>query len=379
MSSSARKHVADLYQALGVDRDASFDEIKKAYRKLARELHPDVNPDPKVQDKFKEITAAYEVLSDPDKRQKYDLGGDPFSQFGGSANFGFGDIMDAFFGGGGQRGPRPRARAGQDALIGIELDLHEACFGCDRELTVDTAVRCTKCSGTGSADAGKPQTCGICKGRGEIQQVTRSFIGNVMTSRPCNNCGGYGSVITSPCSECAGDGRIRSRRTLNVKVPAGVETGNRIQMSGQGEVGPGGGPAGDLYVEIVELPHEFLVRDGNDLHISVSIPMTSAALGTHVTIESLDGPQDVSIKAGFQSGEMITLKGLGMSKLRGSGRGDLIVHVEVQIPTKLGKDEEDLLKKLAQARGDKPEQVEIHRRGKHEHSFFSRFRDAFNR
>ena len=190
--------MADHYSVLGVDRDASFDEIKKVYRRLAREYHPDVNPDPKASEKFKEITTAYEVLSDPDKRQRYDLGGDPFSSGGfGGAGFGFGDIMDAFFGGGAsQRGPRTRMRAGQDALIRVEVDLAEACFGCTRELSVETAVVCEKCSGSGSANGSKPKICEICKGRGEVQHVTRSIIGQVMTSRPCNSCQGYGTVIT---------------------------------------------------------------------------------------------------------------------------------------------------------------------------------------
>ena len=373
--------MADLYDTLGVNRDSSFDEIKKAYRKLAREYHPDVNPDPSVKDKFKEITAAYEVLSDPTKRQKYDLGGDPFSQFGGAQNFGFGDIMDAFFGGGGNRGPRPRARAGQDALIGVELDLEEIAFGCEKELAVETAVRCDVCGGTGCANNTKPQTCGICKGRGEIQQVTRSFIGNVMTSRPCNNCSGYGSVIASPCAECAGDGRVRSRRTISVKIPAGVEAGNRIQLSGQGEVGPGGGPAGDLYIEIIEKPHEYLLRDGKDLHLSVSISMVAAALGTVFKVDTLDGEQEVEIRPGFQSADAVTLRGFGIPKLRGSGRGDLIVHVEVVTPQKLTKEEQELLKKFARSRGEKMGSVSVHSRTKthQDHGIFGRFRDAFNR
>jgi molecular chaperone DnaJ len=372
--------MADLYEVLGVHRDSSFDEIKKAYRKLAREYHPDVNPDPSVKDKFKDITAAYEVLSDPSKRQKYDLGGDPFSQFGGGAqNFGFGDIMDAFFGGGGSRGPRSRARAGQDALIGVELDLEEICFGTERELTVETAVRCDKCGGTGCADNSKPQTCGICKGRGEIQQVTRSFIGNVMTSRPCNNCSGYGTVIPSPCSECAGDGRVRSRHTISVKVPAGVEGGNRIHLAGQGEVGPGGGPAGDLYVEIIEKPHEFLIRDGKDLHISIAISMVAAALGTVVEVDTLDGKQQVEIKPGIQSADAVTLRGFGVTKFRANGRGDLIVHVEVETPQKLSKEEQDILRKFALSRGEKLSSFEVHHRSKHHDGLFGKVRDAFNR
>jgi len=373
--------MADYYGTLGVDRDSSFDEIKKVYRKLAREYHPDVNPDPNASEKFKEITTAYEILSDPEKRQRYDMGGDPFSQFGGGQNFGFGDIMDAFFGGGGSnRGPRARMRAGQDALIRVELDLAEACFGTDRELNLETAETCTKCSGSGCANGSKPSVCGICKGRGETQQVTRSIIGQVMTSRPCAACQGYGSVISEPCLECAGDGRVRSRKVIPVKIPAGVETGNRIQMSGAGEVGPGGGPAGDLYVEIVEAPHDFLVRDGNDLHISIVIPMTSAALGTSVMVETLDGPKEVTIKSGFVSGNTVVLKDLGMNKLRGHGRGDLVVHVEVTTPAKLNKEQEELLKSLAKARGEKGDDVEIHRRsGAQTTGFFGRFRDAFHR
>ena len=373
--------MADHYETLGVSRDASFDEIKKAYRKLAREYHPDVNPDPTTAETFKSITSAYEVLSDPDKRQTYDLGGDPYSQFGG-ANFGFGDIMDAFFGGGASsRGPRTRMRAGQDALIRVEVDLAEACFGVERELNVETAVVCQKCGGNGCANGSKPQTCAICKGRGETQQVTRSFIGQVMTSRPCANCQGYGSVIADPCGECAGDGRVRSRRTITVKIPGGVETGNRIQLSGQGEVGPGGGPAGDLYVEIIERSHESLIREANNLHISVSIPMTLAVLGTTIEVETLDGPKEVHVKPGFQSGDTVILKDLGMTKLRGSGRGDLVVHIEVKIPTKLNKEQEELMRKLAALRGESDGDVEIHTRGERhsESGFFSRVRDAFNR
>ena len=295
--------MADLYETLGVDRDASFDDIKKAYRKLARSYHPDVNPDPAMAEKFKEITAAYEILSDPDKRQNYDVGGNGFGGFN-SGGFGFSDIMDAFFGGGQQRGPRPRNRPGQDALIRVEVDLMEATFGCERDLNVETAVICNKCNGTGCANNSKPRTCDICKGRGETQQVARSILGQVMTSRPCANCQGFGSVITDPCGECAGDGRVRARKSIPIKIPAGVETGNRIQLSGQGEVGPGGGAPGDLYVEIIEIPHEFIVREESNLHISVSIPMAAAAIGTKVFIETLDGKQEVEIKEVLSSLEL---------------------------------------------------------------------------
>ena len=368
--------MADLYETLGVDRDASFDDIKKAYRKLARNYHPDVNPDPKISDKFKEITAAYEVLSDPDKRQNYDIGGSGFAGGGfGNAGFGFGDIMDAFFGGGQQRGPRPRMRAGQDALIKVEVDLREATFGCDRELNVETAIACNKCGGSGCANNSKPRTCDICKGRGETQQVARSILGQVMTSRPCANCQGLGSVITDPCGECAGDGRVRARKSIPIKIPAGVETGNRIQLSGQGEVGPGGGPSGDLYVEIVEIQHEFLIREENNLHISIAIPMAAAALGTMVNIQTLDGVQSVEIKEGTQSGTTVLLRGLGVTKLRGSGRGDLIVHIEVTTPTKLNKEQSELLKNFALLRNDVPGMVQIHTNN--DQGFFGKVRNAF--
>ena len=233
----------DLYAVLGVTREASPDELKKAYRRLARELHPDVNPDPATQERFKEVTAAYEVLSDPAKRERYDLGGDPFGNGGAGGfgqGFGFGDIMDAFFGGQGARGPRPRHRRGQDALIRIEITLAEATFGATRTIQVDTAVVCPTCTGEGTAPGTSPTQCDVCHGRGEVQQVQRSFLGEIRTSQPCPSCRGYGTIIPNPCGECSGEGRVRSHRTINVKIPAGVATGNRVHLVSQGEVGPGG-------------------------------------------------------------------------------------------------------------------------------------------
>jgi len=342
----------DLYDVLGVGRDASADEIKKAYRRLARDLHPDVNPDPETQERFKEVTAAYEILSDPEKRQRYDAGPDAF----GGAGFGsFGDIFEAFFGagmGGTSRGPRTRVRRGADSLVNLTLDLAEAAFGATKEISFDSAVVCEQCTGAGTAPGTFPETCGTCQGRGEVSQVQRSFLGQVMTTRPCPRCGGVGTVITRPCPGCGGDGRVEQRRTVTVKIPPGVEHGMRIRLSGEGEVGPGGGPQGDLYVQVVEREHDVFERDGDDLHCKVSLPMTAAALGTSLTLTTLDGEETIDIKPGTQSGEVIRLRARGVPHLRGVGRGDLHVHVEVRTPTHVDGEQERLLRDLAKLRGE---------------------------
>jgi molecular chaperone DnaJ len=371
---------SDYYAVLGVRRDAGPDEIKKAYRRLARELHPDVNPDPATQERFKEITAAYEVLSDPEKRQMYDMGADPFARAGQAggfrAGFPFSDIMDAFFGTGTTaRGPRSRARRGRNATIRVDLDLSECAFGTTKDLTVDTAVVCPTCSGEGTAPGTHPETCDVCGGRGEISQVTRSFLGQVMTSRPCPACGGFGTVIRRPCPECDGDGRVRTRRTIKVRIPAGVEDGTHIQLAGEGEVGPGGGPPGDLFLEIVQRPHQIFERQGDDLHCTVTIPMTAAALGASLKIETLDGARDVDIRPGTQSGQVIPLYALGVKHLNASGRGDLLIHVTVETPAKLDEEQEALLRQLATLRG---EEASPGRFAPGQQGFFSRLRDAFN-
>ncbi|MGH3388886.1 MAG: molecular chaperone DnaJ [Actinomadura sp.] len=371
----------DYYAILGVRRDASADEIKKAYRRLARELHPDVNPDPETQERFKEITQAYEVLSDPKKREMFDLGADPFAAAGAAGGAGFGagfpftDIMDAFFGTATSRGPRSRARRGRNATLRVDLDLSETAFGTTRELTVDTAIVCSSCTGSGTAAGTHPETCDMCQGRGEVQQVTRSFLGQVMTSRPCPQCGGFGSVIRTPCPECSGDGRVRTRRTLKVRIPAGVENGTHIQLAGEGEVGSGGGPPGDLFLEIVERPHQIFEREGDDLHCTVQIPMTAAALGTKVVVETLDGPEDIDIKPGTQSGQVIPLYGRGVKHLNESGRGDLMIHVNVETPVQLDEQQEELLRQLSKLRGEErpPGKFAPGQQG-----FFSRLRDVFN-
>ena len=384
----------DPYEILGVSRDAESDEIKKAYRRLARQLHPDVNPDPETQERFKEVSAAYEVLSDPDKRRMYDLGGDPFGRAAGAGGqgpgFSFTDIMDAFFGGAGGaaqgRGPRPRIRRGQDALVRIEIELAEAAFGVQRELKVDTAVVCNVCQGSGAAAGSHPITCETCHGRGEVQHVQRSFLGEVRTLRPCAACRGYGEIIPDPCRECSGDGRVRSRRSLTVKIPSGVDTGTRVQLAGEGEVGPGGGPAGDLYVEIHVAPHPVFTRDGSDLRCHVTVPMTAAALGTTIHLPLLEADiaepdsdvelwVDLEVRPGTQSGTETRIRGRGVPHLRSQVRGDVIATVEVETPGRLDERQEELLRELAKLRHEESPDGQIQAPHK---GMFGRLRDAFN-
>ncbi|GAB2475826.1 molecular chaperone DnaJ [Xylanimonas ulmi] len=349
--------MTDYYEILGVERDASPEQIKKAYRRLARELHPDVAGEA-GEERFKDVARAYEVLSNPDKRRQYDQGVDPTAPGGGAgggfgAGFGFQDIFETFFGGGqAAQGPIPRARRGQDALVRMDVDLAEATFGAKRELQVDTAVACSTCGGNGARPGTSLRTCEVCAGRGNVQRVARSFLGQVMTTAPCTACGGYGTVIPEACADCAGEGRVRSRRTLTVNVPAGVDTGTRIKLTAQGEVGPGGGPAGDLYVEIRERPHETFVRRGDDLHCTLPVPMTAAALGTVLELDTLDGAQEIDLRPGTQPGQIVTLKGLGVGHLHAGGRGDLHVHVEVEVPTGLDDAQTELLRSLATLRGE---------------------------
>lgn len=363
----------DYYATLGVSKNASDQEIKRAYRKLARELHPDVNESDNAQQQFSEVTAAYEVLSDPEKRKIVDLGGDPMENGaaaggggGGRDPFagfgGLGDIMDAFFGGAGGatgagRGPRSRVQPGSDALIRVPVTLEECATGLSKDITVDTAILCDHCRGAGTAENTSTTTCDTCAGRGEVQSVQRSFLGQVVTARPCPACHGVGEVIKDPCRQCQGDGRVRSRRTVSAKIPAGVGDGMRIRLSGQGEVGPGGGPAGDLYVEVDEAPHDVFLRQGHELHCHVRIPMTTAALGTSIPLETLiDGEEELEVEPGTQPETEMLLRGKGMPKLRSSGRtegrGDLHVHVDVVVPTKLDEEQRRLLNELAEQRGE---------------------------
>ncbi|MBJ8342290.1 molecular chaperone DnaJ [Antrihabitans sp. YC3-6] len=346
----------DYYGTLGVGKDASDQELKRAYRKLARELHPDVNPDESAQARFREISTAYEVLTDPEKRRVVDLGGDPMESGGGGGGFGnagfgggLGDVFEAFFGGGaqggGQRRPRGRVQPGAASLLRTRLTLEECATGVTKHITVETAILCDVCTGSGTNGNSKPVRCDTCGGAGEVQSIQRSFLGQVMTSRQCPTCRGAGEVIPDPCRKCGGDGRVRARREITARIPAGVANGMRVRLASQGEVGPGGGPAGDLHVEVVEQQHDVFVRDGDDLHCSIRIPMVDAALGTSVSVDTiLGGPTEITIDAGTQPGSVKTLRGHGMPKLRSGVRGDLHAHLEVVVPTKLDAKQTDLLR-----------------------------------
>ena len=372
----------DYYADLGVAREATADEIKKAYRKAARRLHPDVNSGPEAEEQFKKVSQAYDVLSDEEKRRSYDMGADPYAGAAGAGfgqGFSFSDVMDAFFGQGaaqGQgRGPRSRQSRGQDALVRLDIDLRDAVFGGEQELTIDTAVGCGTCHGAGTQPGTGTRTCDVCQGQGQVQSVQRSFLGQVMTSRPCVNCQGYGATLTDPCYECSGDGRVRTRRTMTIRVPAGVDTGTRIQLAGEGEVGPGAGPAGDLYVEVVVRRDARFQRQGDDLHATLELPMTAAALGASVPFETFDGVSDLEVRRGIQSGEQILLRGLGVTHLRGSGRGDIVIHAMVATPTRLSHEQEELLRTLARLREEEKPTGRL--ANPTEGSLFGKLRDAF--
>jgi molecular chaperone DnaJ len=383
---------SDYYEILGVSRDATPEQIKKAYRQLAMKLHPDVASEPGAADRFKKVAEAYEVLQDPKKRDIYDRGGDPlgggmggFTGGFGAAGFDFSNLMDAMFGGqSASRGPRSRVRRGQDALVRLDLELAEAAFGTTKPLRVDTAVLCPRCGGSGAAEGTGPVRCQTCHGQGDVTHIQRSFIGDIRTTQPCPTCRGFGTVIQYPCVECSGDGRVRSTRTINVKIPPGVSTGNRIHLAAHGEVGPGGGPAGDLYVELYVTPHEVFKREDDDLEVVVRIPMTAAALGTEVYVTTLEADLEdadesakavrIQVPAGTQSGTRIAIDGKGVPRLRGSGRGELGVTLLVQTPTRIDDEQRELLRQLAELREETRPEVTVQRHGR---GVFGRLRDAF--
>jgi molecular chaperone DnaJ len=355
----------DYYSLLGVSEDASDDDIKRAYRRKARELHPDrTGGDAEAESRFKEVTRAYEVLRDPERRRRYDRfgpegmdgmagggGGDPF--FGGAFAGGFGDIFDAFFGAD-QAGRRRRSgpTRGADAEMVVDLTFREAVFGARRDITVDGLVTCSACEGSGARSGTTAMRCPDCQGSGEVRRVRQSILGQVMTAAPCPRCQGSGEVIPSPCPECNGEGRKAEKKTFTIDVPAGVDHGSTLRLSGRGPAGPHGGPPGDLYVHLAVHPDDRFEREGSDLRSTLHVAMTQAALGAVVSFETLDGTEELTVPAGTQTGYVIRVKGRGVPHVRGRGRGDLMVMVAVDTPGDLTKEQEELLRKLASERGE---------------------------
>jgi molecular chaperone DnaJ len=358
--------VADLYEVLEVEQGASAEDIKRAYRRLAREHHPDANPDdPGAEGRFKDVARAYEVLSDPERRRRYDLfgddggagrggqpGGDPF------AGAGLGDLFDAFFGGGspfgggGRSDRRSGPPRGADVEVVLDLDLEDVVFGVEHEVTVKLPVPCDECEATGAALGTSVDTCGECGGAGQVRRVRQSMLGQMVTAAVCPRCGGMGQVVPSPCPRCRGEGRVTEERTYTVEVPAGVDTGSTLRLTGRGAVGPRGGPTGDLYAHVRVRSHGRFGRDGDHLVARLAITPTQAALGVHITYDTLEGPEDLVVPSGTQSGRVFRLKGRGVPRLKGRGRGDLLVEAVVETPTELSSEEEDLWRRLAELRGD---------------------------
>jgi molecular chaperone DnaJ len=358
----------DYYEVLGVSREAGPDEIKKAYRKLARKWHPDTNPgNAEAEKRFKEINEAYEVLNDPQKRAQYDqfgfVGdvppgeGGPFGGFGGAGGepFGdiFGDLFDNLFGGaaggmGGRRASPNAPRRGSDLEMTLRVTLEQAFKGGTQQVSIPRWEECPHCKGTGAEPGSKVETCAACGGRGQVEHAVRTPFGQFVQVGPCAACGGSGRRISQPCRECEGRKRVRRQRKVEVRIPPGIDTGTRLRVPGEGEAGVNGGPQGDLYLLIEVAPDARFERDGDDLHLRATILFPQAALGCEVSVRTLEGERKLDIPAGTQPGAVLRLKGQGMPRLRGAGRGDLLVHVRVEVPKVLSEKERALLEALAQ-------------------------------
>lgn len=355
----------DYYELLGVTKDASEDDLKRAYRQLARELHPDANGgDTESEARFKQVTLAYETLRDPERRRRYDMfgpegvRGSGAGSGGGRDQFGFSadinDMFAAFFGGGagGFGGGRSGPRRGSDSEVILDLTLEEAAFGVNREVSLRTPVPCATCSGSGARPGTSPMSCPECRGSGQVQRVRQSFLGQMVTATVCTRCEGTGEVVASPCSDCRGQGRRNEDRSLTVQVPAGVDDGATLRVQAGGAAALRGGIPGDLYVHLRVKRDARFERSGNDLVTTLHVSFAQAAIGTSIALETLDGPSDIAIPAGTQSGKVIRVAGLGTHRLRARGRGDLLVQIAVDTPTKLSKEEDDLLRRLAELRGE---------------------------
>ena len=377
----------DLYEILGVSKDASESEIKKAFRRRARELHPDVNKAADAEDQFKELNEAYDVLSDPNKRAQYDrfgtIPGAAGGGYGGGSGYvdfddlfgggfgGMGDIFSSFFGGQGGQGGRPARKEGRDMGVGLRITLEEVARGVEKEIVYDRLAPCSDCKGTGLGENGKVVTCPECGGKGRVVSVQRTFLGDMQTATTCKKCNGTGSSIENPCPECEGQGRVPDRQRVTVKVPAGIRDGQQLRVGGFGEAGIQGAQAGDLIVTCRVQPHEFFERDGDDLHGRANISFIQAILGAEIEIDGImpDEKVQVRIPAGCQNEQVVRVKGFGMPRLKSDIRGSMYVHVNVVIPEKITKKQRELLEKLADEMG---EEVAAPR------SPLQKLRDAFN-
>ena len=377
----------DLYEILGVSKDASDSEIKKAFRRRARELHPDVNKAADAEDQFKELNEAYDVLSDPNKRAQYDrfgtIPGAAGGGYGGGSGYvdfddlfgggfgGMGDIFSSFFGGQGGQGGRPARKEGRDMGVGLRITLEEVARGVEKEIVYDRLAPCPDCKGTGLGENGKVVTCPECGGKGRVVSVQRTFLGDMQTATTCKKCNGTGSSIENPCPECEGQGRVPDRQRVTVKVPAGIRDGQQLRVGGFGEAGIQGAQAGDLIVTCRVQPHEFFERDGDDLHGRANISFIQAILGAEIEIDGImpDEKVQVRIPAGCQNEQVVRVKGFGMPRLKSDIRGSMYVHVNVVIPEKITKKQRELLEKLAD---EMSEEVAAPR------SPLQKLRDAFN-
>ena len=353
--------IDDPYKVLGVSPDASDEEIKRAYRKLAKKYHPDLNPDDKegAEAKFKEATEAYEILSDADKKQKYDqfghaafdqTAGGGYGYGGGFNDFDMGDIFSSFFGGGfggGFGGSNPNApRRGRDIAHSIELSFEEACFGAEREITINHLEKCDECHGSGAKKGTSPTTCPTCRGTGQVRTVQRTILGNMQTSRPCETCGGKGTIIKEPCQACAGKGSTRRSKKVKVKIPAGIDNGQQVYVRGEGDAGSNGGPSGDLILNIRVRSHKLFVRQGFDIYCDYPISFVQATLGAEILVPTIDGKVSYTIPEGTQNGTVFRLKGKGATRLRSTQRGDQYVTIKVEIPKGLSESQKDLLRQF---------------------------------